>query len=148
MPCITVSAAAMSVPVRLLPLSSQVKVTKIGLSLTLRTASTAARASDRVIIVSITKRSTPACSSPAACSVYISTSSSNAASPSGARKRPVGAMSPATHARPSAACLESEASSRFICAVRLKIFLSSSFWRFAPKVGEYRIFEPAATYAR
>ena len=39
----------MSVPETVRPFSSQVKVTKMGLSLTLRTASTAARASDRVI---------------------------------------------------------------------------------------------------
>ena len=69
MPCKTVSAAVTSVPDRLRPLSSQVNVTKMGLSLTLRTASTAARASESVIIVSITKRSTPASSRPAACSV-------------------------------------------------------------------------------
>ena len=69
MPCSTVSAAVTSVPERLLPLSSQVKDTKMGLSLTLRTASTAARASESVIIVSMTNRSTPASSRPAACSV-------------------------------------------------------------------------------
>ncbi len=69
MPCSTVSAAVTSVPERLRPLSSHVKDTKIGLSLTLRTASTAARASESVIIVSMTYRSTPAASSPAACSV-------------------------------------------------------------------------------
>lgn len=59
MPCRTTSAAVMSVPETLRPFSSQVKVTKIGLSLTLRTASTAARASERVIMVSMTNRSTP-----------------------------------------------------------------------------------------
>ena len=69
MPCRTTSAAVMSVPETLRPFSSQVKVTKIGLSLTLRTASTAARASERVIMVSMTNRSTPARSRPAACSV-------------------------------------------------------------------------------
>lgn len=68
-PCSTVSAAVTSVPEMLRPCSSQVKVTKMGLSLTPRTASTAARASERVIIVSMTYRSTPACSRPAACSV-------------------------------------------------------------------------------
>ena len=68
MPWSTTSAAATSVPDRQRPLSSQVKVTKMGLSLTLRMASTAARASARVIMVSTTNRSTPACSSPAACS--------------------------------------------------------------------------------
>ena len=69
MPCKTVRAAVISVPERLRPFSSQVKVTKMGLSLTLRTARTAALASESVIIVSMTKRSTPACSRPAACSV-------------------------------------------------------------------------------
>ena len=53
MPCSTVSAAATSVPVSVRPVGSQVKETKIGLSLTLRTASTAARASESVIIVSM-----------------------------------------------------------------------------------------------
>ena len=66
MPCIITRAAVMSVPETVRPFSSQVKVTKMGLSLTLRTASTAARASERVIMVSITNRSTPASSSPAA----------------------------------------------------------------------------------
>ena len=68
MPCITTSAAAASVPVSVRPFSSQVKDTMAGLRLTLRTASSAARASGRVIIVSITNRSTPASSSAAACS--------------------------------------------------------------------------------
>ena len=44
----------MSVPEMLRPFRSQVNVTKTGLSVTARTASTAARASDRVIIVSMT----------------------------------------------------------------------------------------------
>ena len=57
----------MSVPEMLRPFWSQVKVTKMGLAETLRTASTVARASDRVIMVSMTYRSTPAASSPAAC---------------------------------------------------------------------------------
>ena len=54
MPCRTVRAAVTSVPEMLRPFWSQVKVTKMGLSVTARTASTAARASDRVIIVSMT----------------------------------------------------------------------------------------------
>ena len=69
MPWSTVSAAVTSVPDRLRPFSSQVKDTKMGLSDTLRTANTAARASGRVIMVSITNKSTPADASPAACSV-------------------------------------------------------------------------------
>ena len=54
MPSITESAATTSVPDRLLPLSSQVKDTRMGFLLMLRTASTAARASVSVIIVSMT----------------------------------------------------------------------------------------------
>ena len=69
MPSITESAATTSVPERILPLSSQVKDTRMGFLLMLHTASTAARASVSVIIVSMTNRSTPAASRPAACSV-------------------------------------------------------------------------------
>ena len=63
------SAAATSEPVSVRPFSSQVKVTNTGFWLTLFTASTAARASATVIMVSITNRSTPAFSRAAACSV-------------------------------------------------------------------------------
>ena len=107
-------------PVSVRPLASQVKLTKTGLRLTFLTASSAARASERVIIVSITKRSTPAASSAAACSAYISTSSSKPAEPSGERKSPVGAMSPATRARPAAASLERAARRELNSATRLK----------------------------
>ena len=69
MPCMICSTAATSEPVRVRPFSSQVKETKTGFSLKLLTASTAARASATVIMVSITKRSTPASSSASACSV-------------------------------------------------------------------------------
>ena len=69
MPCMTMSAAAASVPVSVLPFASQVNDTIAGLRLTERTASRAARASGSVIIVSMTKRSTPASSSAAACSM-------------------------------------------------------------------------------
>ena len=68
MPCMTRAAAVMSVPLSVLPCSSQEKETKTGLELTLLTASTAARASASVTMVSTTKRSTPAASSAAACS--------------------------------------------------------------------------------
>ena len=54
MPSITESAATTSVPERILPLSSQVKDTRMGFLLMLRIASTAARASVSVIIVSMT----------------------------------------------------------------------------------------------
>ena len=68
-PCMICRTATTSDPLSVRPFASHVKVTKIGFRLTLRTARTAARASARVIIVSITNRSTPAFSRAAACSV-------------------------------------------------------------------------------
>ena len=69
MPCMTMRAASTSVPDRVRPFSSQVKVTHTGLAETLLQASTAARASAMVMVVSRRKRSTPAASRAAACSV-------------------------------------------------------------------------------
>ena len=69
MPCMTMRAASTSVPEGVRPFSSQVKVTHTGLAETLLQASTAARASAMVMVVSRRKRSTPAASRAAACSV-------------------------------------------------------------------------------
>ena len=65
-------AALTSDPVRVRPFSSHVNETRTGLSLTSFTASSAARASGTVMMVSITNMSTPASSIASACSWYIS----------------------------------------------------------------------------
>ena len=67
MPCRMIKAASTSLPERVRPFSSQVKVTHTGLSDTLLQASTAARASGTVIVVSIRNRSTPAAARARAC---------------------------------------------------------------------------------
>ena len=68
MPCMTIRAESTSVPDSVRPFSSQVKVTKTGFSDAAFTASTAARASAMVMVVSMRNRSTPARSKAAACS--------------------------------------------------------------------------------
>ena len=65
----------------------------------------------------------------------MSKSSSKLAVPSGARNSPVGAMSPATSARPPAASFDIAARRRLNSRTRLNMPADSSLTRFAPKVG-------------
>ena len=116
MPCMTIMAASTSVPAGVRPSSSQVKDTHTGLSATLLQASTAARASAMLTMVSMKNRSTPAAARAAACSVYTAVSSSKLLSPKGARDSPSGPRPPATRQRPSAARRVSSTSRRLYSA--------------------------------
>ena len=143
--CMITNAATTSVPVKVLPFSSQVNVTKTGFSLTLLTASSAARASGIVIVVSITNRSTPACSSACACSVYTSSKFSKLKSPIGYKNLPVGAISPATIAFSPTASRDRPTKRVLYAAVWFRMPLPSSLMRLAPNVLAYTILLPAAT---
>ena len=135
MDCMTTRAASTSPPVSVFPFSSHVNETITGLLLLFLTAVIAALASDKVIIVSMTKRSTPACSRPSTCSSYASTRSSKVADPRGVTNSPVGAMSPATRALSPAASLDRHANLLLYSVVLLKILFSSSFTLLPPNVG-------------
>ena len=61
------------------------------------------------------------------------------------KNMPVGEISPATHALPPAASLDSAARRRLYSPVLLKMPCSSSLRLFAPKLGEYKTLLPDAT---
>ena len=81
--CSTITDASGVEPNNVFPSLLKVMLTMIGRSQTSLMAITHARASARLIIVSTKNRSTPASTRICACSLYTSTSSSNARSPTG-----------------------------------------------------------------
>ena len=99
----TIAADAASLPKSVLPSASNVSDTITGISVVSFAAITAARHSCRLIMVSTTSRSTPACTSAVICSLYTSTSSSKSRSPIGESCLPVIVRSPAISALPSTA---------------------------------------------
>ena len=127
------------------PFSSAVNVTKTGLSDTSLTPNNAARASGNVIIVSITKISTPDSSRTTACSLKISFNSSTELSPYGYIMHPVGAISPATNALPCAALTVNSTKRRLYPSIS-DIPCCISLTLFPPKVGVSSTIDPASTY--
>ncbi len=90
------AAASGVVPKNVRPSSPKVMVTNAGRSEFSRTARSAAFASARSAMVSITKRSAPAASAARTCSAKRSYASSKGSGPMGSRSCPVGPRSAAT----------------------------------------------------
>ena len=133
------AAAAGSTPRNVRPSSPKVMVTTAGRPVCSRTASRAALASSRSLMVSMSTRSAPAFSPASAISANMAHACSNRSSPKGSSRAPRGPMSNATYRSVPAA--------RRAAAIPAAIQgagSSPSFQRLAPKVLAVKISAPAA----
>ena len=120
-------------PVKVRPRSSKLMVTRAGRRVFSFTASSAALASYRSVMVSMAARSAPASAPATAISRKMSTASSNVSEPKGSSSAPMGPMSsPTRQSVPSAAFL---AAATAACTTSATVWpVSASFSRLAPKV--------------
>ena len=147
-PSSTAAAVAGSVPVSVRP--SCVKVMKAISGIFSRTslqAITAAFISCRSNIVSIARRSTPACTSASACSRKISYASWKGISPKGCTVVPQGPMSPATSTLSPPALRALATAASLIALSRPYASYSARRVRLAPKVLVSRMSAPAWAYS-